>query len=183
MPGTGRRTAPLAGKRRWTGMEGRPNDSVFRDCWWAPHGRERLPKKAEPGSGTFTFRRMKTGWRIDPTLLPMASGRWWRRWMGPGCPAAWFSRWTAVRRARPVGPQGAACTFAAWSPDGKWMYFSSSAGGAFHTWRQRFPRDAPEQITFGPGRRRRDRDGCGRPLFRYGRGPEAEIGFSAYGGR
>jgi Tol biopolymer transport system component len=49
-----------------------------------------------------------------------------------------------------VGPQGAACTFAAWSPDGKWMYFSSSAGGSFHTWRQRFPKGAPEQITSGP---------------------------------
>ena len=31
-----------------------------------------------------------------------------------------------------VGPPGAACTSAAWSPDGKWMYFSSSSGGAFH---------------------------------------------------
>jgi Tol biopolymer transport system component len=51
---------------------------------------------------------------------------------------------------RPVGPQGAACTSAAWSPDGKWMYFSSSASGSFHIWRQRFPRDAPQQVTFGP---------------------------------
>ena len=40
---------------------------------------------------------------------------------------------------RRVGPPDGGCTFAAWSPDGKWMYFSSSAGGAFHTWRQRFP--------------------------------------------
>jgi len=30
------------------------------------------------------------------------------------------------------------------------MYLSSSAGGAFHTWRQRFPDGEPEQITFGP---------------------------------
>jgi eukaryotic-like serine/threonine-protein kinase len=51
---------------------------------------------------------------------------------------------------RSVGPPGAACTFAAWSPDGKWMYFSSSSGGGFHTWRQRFPDGKPEQITFGP---------------------------------
>ncbi len=49
-----------------------------------------------------------------------------------------------------VGPPGAACTFAAWSPDGQWMYFSSSAGGVFHTWRQRFPDGRPEQITSGP---------------------------------
>jgi len=30
------------------------------------------------------------------------------------------------------------------------MYFSSSAGGMFHTWRQRFPDGQPEQITSGP---------------------------------
>jgi Tol biopolymer transport system component/predicted Ser/Thr protein kinase len=50
---------------------------------------------------------------------------------------------------RHVGPPGAACTAAAWSPDGRWMYFSSNAGGAFHLWRQRFPDGAPEQLTFG----------------------------------
>ncbi len=49
-----------------------------------------------------------------------------------------------------VGPPGGACTFAAWSPDGKWMYFSSNAVGANHTWRQRFPDGKPEQITAGP---------------------------------
>jgi serine/threonine protein kinase len=53
-----------------------------------------------------------------------------------------------------VGPTDAACLFAGWSPDGAWMYFSSSAGNAFHTWRQRFSTgdalDPPEQITSGP---------------------------------
>ncbi|HEY1760233.1 MAG TPA: protein kinase [Bryobacteraceae bacterium] len=49
-----------------------------------------------------------------------------------------------------VGPPGARCTFGGWSPDGKWIYLSSSAGGAFHTWRQRFPDGVPEQITSGP---------------------------------
>jgi serine/threonine protein kinase len=49
-----------------------------------------------------------------------------------------------------VGPPRAACTFAGWSPDGDWMYFSSNAGGVFHTWRQRFPDGRPEQITSGP---------------------------------
>lgn len=51
---------------------------------------------------------------------------------------------------RPVGPLGAGCTSAAWSPDGKWMYLSSAAGGAFHIWRQRFPDGRPEQVTAGP---------------------------------
>jgi serine/threonine protein kinase len=49
-----------------------------------------------------------------------------------------------------VGPPGAACTNATWSPDGKWMFFSSAPNGAFHIWRQRFPNGQPEQLTFGP---------------------------------
>ena len=49
-----------------------------------------------------------------------------------------------------IGPPRGACTFAAWSPDGKWMYFSSDSGGAFHTWRQQFPDGQPAQITSGP---------------------------------
>jgi serine/threonine protein kinase len=53
-------------------------------------------------------------------------------------------------QGRQVGPLGAACTFAAWSPSGEWMYFSSNAGGIFHIWRQRFPEGQPEQITSGP---------------------------------
>ncbi|HWT77553.1 MAG TPA: hypothetical protein VN648_01975, partial [Candidatus Methylomirabilis sp.] len=51
---------------------------------------------------------------------------------------------------RQVGPPNAGCTFAAWSPDGEWMYLSSSAGGTFHIWRQRFRDGPPEQITSGP---------------------------------
>jgi DNA-binding winged helix-turn-helix (wHTH) protein/Tol biopolymer transport system component len=51
---------------------------------------------------------------------------------------------------RPVSPPDAQCTTAAWSPDNRWMYFSSNAGGAFHIWRQRYPDGTPEQITFGP---------------------------------
>ncbi|HYI95642.1 MAG TPA: protein kinase [Bryobacteraceae bacterium] len=51
---------------------------------------------------------------------------------------------------RQVGPSGAACTFGAWSPDGKWVYLTAETEGAFHTWRQRFPEGKPEQMTFGP---------------------------------
>ena len=49
----------------------------------------------------------------------------------------------------PVGPLGP-CTSAAWSPDGRWMYFSATVAGHSHLWRQRYPRGKPEQITFGP---------------------------------
>jgi Tol biopolymer transport system component/predicted Ser/Thr protein kinase len=50
---------------------------------------------------------------------------------------------------KPVGPAPAHCTDAAWSPDGKWMYFSADAGNGYHIWRQRFPEGAPEQVTSG----------------------------------
>jgi serine/threonine protein kinase len=50
---------------------------------------------------------------------------------------------------RDVGPQGA-CTSAAWSPDGKWMYVGARVGSSSHLWRQKFPDGTPEQITFGP---------------------------------
>ena len=49
-----------------------------------------------------------------------------------------------------AGPQKAKCTYAAWSPDGKWMYFSADTGDGFHLWRQRYPNGEPAQITFGP---------------------------------
>ncbi len=49
-----------------------------------------------------------------------------------------------------VGPPGP-CTAAAWSPDGKWMYFTAAIDGANHLWRQRFPNGTPERITSGPG--------------------------------
>lgn len=54
---------------------------------------------------------------------------------------------------KPIGPQSAACTHVAWSPDQKWMYMSSDAGsdagGRYHIWRQRFPDGEPEQVTSG----------------------------------
>ena len=50
---------------------------------------------------------------------------------------------------RQVGPSGK-CHSAAWSPDGKWMYFSEEVDGSHHLWRQPFPNGEPEQITSGP---------------------------------
>jgi len=49
---------------------------------------------------------------------------------------------------RQVGPEGA-CTSAAWSPDGAWMYFAAEVAGRRHLWRQRFPDGQPIQITSG----------------------------------
>jgi eukaryotic-like serine/threonine-protein kinase len=53
-------------------------------------------------------------------------------------------------QTRQVGPDGA-CVSAAWSPDGKWMYFNAAVNGATHLWRQKFPDGTVEQITQGPG--------------------------------
>ncbi|HEY7284282.1 MAG TPA: protein kinase [Vicinamibacterales bacterium] len=50
---------------------------------------------------------------------------------------------------RPVGPSGAPCTDAAWTPDGEWMYLSANAGTGYHIWRQKFPDGVPEQVTTG----------------------------------
>ena len=49
---------------------------------------------------------------------------------------------------RSVGPNGT-CLSAAWSPDGRWMYFAAQVNGGLHLWRQPFPDGTPEQFTFG----------------------------------
>jgi Tol biopolymer transport system component len=63
---------------------------------------------------------------------------------GP-CRVAPFSGGSLGRQVGPAGP----CTSAAWSPDGKWMYFGVQVLGRRHLWRQRFPDGQPEQVTFG----------------------------------
>jgi dipeptidyl aminopeptidase/acylaminoacyl peptidase len=52
-------------------------------------------------------------------------------------------------QGRPVGPVPSQCTDAAWSPDGKWMYFTATTANGVHIWRQRFPDGTPEQVTSG----------------------------------
>lgn len=68
------------------------------------------------------------------------TGNWQR------CRLVPFDGSSSGAQVGPVGP----CTSAAWSPDGKWMYFSATVAGHSHLWRERFPRSKPEQITFGP---------------------------------
>jgi Tol biopolymer transport system component len=53
-------------------------------------------------------------------------------------------------RGMAIGPADGACTAAAWSPDGAWMFLNSSAGGVFHIWRERLADHRLEQITAGP---------------------------------
>src|SRR4029077_4669045 len=68
-----------------------------------------------------------------------------------------FNGWQPCRLApfdgsskgKKIGPQPSQCTGAAWSPDGRWMYFSADTGAGSHIWRQRFPDGALEQVTSG----------------------------------
>ena len=52
-------------------------------------------------------------------------------------------------KGKVAGPAPAQCTFAGWTPDQKWMYFSANTGNGFHIWRQRFPDGTPEEVTSG----------------------------------
>ena len=72
-------------------------------------------------------------------LLVEMDSQWWRR-----CRVLPFE---GSSEGQPVGPQGS-CTWAQWSPDGKWMYFTVDTWTAgFHVWRQRFPDGVPQQLT------------------------------------
>lgn len=50
-----------------------------------------------------------------------------------------------------MGPVPGHCIAVAWSPDGKWMYFSAKREHeGFHIWRQNPESGEPQQITSGP---------------------------------
>jgi eukaryotic-like serine/threonine-protein kinase len=72
-------------------------------------------------------------------LLVEMDSQWWRR-----CRVVPFDGSSAGQQ---VGPEGS-CTWAQWSPDGKWMYFTVDTWtSGFHVWRQRFPDGTPQQLT------------------------------------
>src|SRR4051812_20817737 len=72
-------------------------------------------------------------------LLVEMDSEWWRR-----CRLVPFD---GSSPGQSVGPEGS-CTWAQWSPDGKWMYFTvDTRTTGFHVWRQRFPAGAPQQLT------------------------------------
>jgi len=72
-------------------------------------------------------------------LLAEMDSEWWKQ-----CRVVPFD---GSSPGRQVGPEGS-CTWAQWSPDGKWMYFTvDTRTSGFHVWRQRFPDGAPQQLT------------------------------------
>jgi len=98
----------------------------------------------------------------DVYMPPMETGMAHRSYLSPDRRSVLVvemdnSRWLPCRvvsfdgssAGREVGPPGAPCTYASWSPDAQWMYLSANTGAGFHIWRQRFPDGAPEQVTFG----------------------------------
>jgi len=116
------------------------------------------------GSSTYmslaTAQENRTGER--DVYLPEGWGMAHRSWLSPDGKLVLISEmnlkgWAPCRvlpfdgstSGETAGPKGARCTYAGWSPDGKTMYFSADAGDGFHIWRQRFPKGAPEQLTFG----------------------------------
>ena len=72
-------------------------------------------------------------------LLAEMDSEWWGR-----CRVVPFD---GSSTGRQVGPEGS-CTWAQWSPDGKWMYFTvDTHTSGFHVWRQRFPDGPSQQLT------------------------------------
>jgi eukaryotic-like serine/threonine-protein kinase len=72
-------------------------------------------------------------------LVVEMDSQWWRR-----CRLVPFD---GSSSGQPVGPEGS-CTWAQWSADGKWMYFTvDTRTTGFHVWRQRFPAGTPQQLT------------------------------------
>jgi eukaryotic-like serine/threonine-protein kinase len=109
-----------------TGTESRGD---VRDVYVPPHGRAMVHRSALSPDGRWVLAaEMENQLWLPCRLLPF-DGR---------------------DHGKAIGPAGAPCTAAAWSPDGAWMYVNANTGGSFHIWRQRFPHGAPVQVTVGP---------------------------------
>jgi DNA-binding winged helix-turn-helix (wHTH) protein/Tol biopolymer transport system component len=100
-----------------------------RDIYWPEHQR---------GMAHFSYASPDRKWVLVVEMG--ATGAWQRCRLVP---------FDGSSEGSQVGPPGA-CTSAAWSPDGRWMYFSASVKGFSHLWRQPFPNGEPERITGGP---------------------------------
>jgi len=128
----------------WTGADSRVLFSAG-----SPHGLE-LDTSSESGAARQVVYQapspsMAHRSRLSPdgaSALVVEMG--WQSWLP--CRLVHLDRSAPPRL---VGPVPAQCTDVAWSPDGRWMYFSANSGNGFHLWRQRFPDGAPEQLTSG----------------------------------
>jgi DNA-binding winged helix-turn-helix (wHTH) protein/Tol biopolymer transport system component len=103
------------------------NRSQYRQIYFPPH---------ERSMAHFSFASPDRKWALVAEMDPI----WHRCRLIP---------LDGSSTGREVGPNGH-CMSAAWSPDGRWMYFGADVTGDHHLWRQRFPGGDPEQITHGP---------------------------------
>ncbi|MGH9494054.1 MAG: protein kinase domain-containing protein [Candidatus Sulfotelmatobacter sp.] len=72
-------------------------------------------------------------------LLVEMDSQWWSR-----CRLLPFD---GSSTGHEVGADGS-CTWAQWSPDGQWMYFTvDTRTSGLHVWRQQFPDGVPQQLT------------------------------------
>ena len=131
--------------------------------WFEATGQRRILYSAHVGNGIHMGIFTSTESRADehPVYVPAdVNGMAHRSFLSPDQTSVLaaemdISSWLPCRvvpfdgssPGRRVGPQPSLCTDAAWSPDGKWMYFSADTGSGYHIWRQRFPDGVPEQVT------------------------------------
>jgi len=72
-------------------------------------------------------------------VLVEMDSQWWRR-----CRLVPFD---GSSQGKQVGPEGS-CTWAQWSTDGRWMYFTADTRtSGSHVWRQHFPDGEAQQVT------------------------------------
>ena len=114
---------------------------VFRDRHRHTHEALHLESRPDRRDATSTFRPTICKGMVHRSALS-PDGKWVLAG-GNGQPVVEAMPGGAVRRFDRQdgrsGPEGS-CTWAQWSPDGKWMYFTVDTRTAgFHVWRQRFP--------------------------------------------
>ena len=124
-------------------------------------------QRAAPSSALSICRPRTAAWPTARISRPIGSRSSWLRWKLSSWLPCRLTPFDGSSPGKPVGPAPAQCTDAAWSPDGKWMYFSANTGSGYHIWRQRFPDGAPEQVTSGVDARRGNRIRSRRPLLRH----------------
>lgn len=134
-------------KQGTMGVETAEQDRTsLREIYMPPGGMAHFSALSPDGKQLLVVEMKGTGPWIPCRLMPF-DGSSHGRQVGPAGKKEQVPKSAALPGLPPLPAQ---CTAAAWSPDGKWMYFTADEGNGSHIWRQRPDSDMPEQITFGP---------------------------------